>query len=126
MFWVFGHKAFGFLAPQPGFKSASLSLEGKVLTHWTAREAPCMLFFMFFSIMVYHRIVTIVPVLYSRTLLFIHPLYNNLHLRIPNPRSFPPHPSSSLPATKSVRHMCFVVCICFAVYFVDRFICVIF
>ena len=44
-------------------------------------------FFIFFSIMFYHRILNIVP---SRTLLFIHSLYNSSHLLIPNCQSIPP------------------------------------
>ena len=32
MFWVFGHKSWGILAPQPGIKPASSALEGEVLT----------------------------------------------------------------------------------------------
>ena len=32
------------------------------------------------------------PVLYGRTLLFIHPTYNSLYLLIPNSQSLPPHP----------------------------------
>ena len=48
-------------------------------------------FFIFFSIMAYHRIVNIVfPMLYSRILLFIHSIYSSLHLLIPNSQSFPP------------------------------------
>ena len=46
-------------------------------------------FLIFFSIMVYHRILNIYPVLYSRTLLFIHPIYNNLRLLTPNFQSIP-------------------------------------
>ena len=37
--------------------------------------------------------------LYSRTLLFIHPLYNSLQLLIPKSQSFPPPLSSSLATT---------------------------
>ena len=39
-----------------------------------------------FSIIVYHRILNIVPVLYSRALLFIHSInmYNTLYLLLPN------------------------------------------
>ena len=44
----------------------------------------CALLFMFVSIMFYHRILNIVPVLYSRILLFIHCIYNSLHLLIPD------------------------------------------
>ena len=32
MFWFFGHKACGILAPQPGMEPATLGLEGEVLT----------------------------------------------------------------------------------------------
>ena len=51
-------------------------------------------FFIFFSIMVYHRILNIV-----RTLLFIHSTYNSLHLLIPNSQSIPPPPLSPLATT---------------------------
>jgi len=54
------------------------------------------------------------PVLYSRTLLFIHPIYNSLHLLIQTPNPFFPHPS----ATTGL----FCVCFCF----VQKFISVIF
>ena len=37
-------------------------------------------FFILFSIMVYHRVLNIVSVLYSITLLFSHPIYKSLHL----------------------------------------------
>ena len=45
---------------------------------------------MCFSIMVYCRILNKFPVLYNRTLLFFHAIYNGLHLLIPNSRSEPP------------------------------------
>ena len=32
MYWFFGYKAHGILAPQPGMKPAPPALEGKVLT----------------------------------------------------------------------------------------------
>ena len=48
----------------------------------------------FFSIRVYHTILNIVPCVYSRTLLFIHPLYKSLHLLIPDSQSIPPLPLS--------------------------------
>ena len=35
-------------------------------------------FFIFFSTVIYLRILNIVPLLYSRTLLFIHSVYNSL------------------------------------------------
>ena len=44
--------------------------------------------------MVYHRILNIFLVMYSRTLLFIHSIYNNLHLLPPNlPLHYSPTPS---------------------------------
>ena len=69
------------------------------------------------------------PVLYSRTLLFIHPIYTSLPLLIPNSQSFPPPPSSPLATTTlfsmSVSlflfcrqvHLChilfyFLICVC--------------
>ena len=39
------------------------------------------------------------PVLYNRTLLFIHPIYNNLHLLISNSQLFPPPTPSCLAST---------------------------
>ena len=47
-------------------------------------------FHIVFSIMIYHRILNIIPWLYSRTLLFICSIYNSLHLKIPNSQSTPP------------------------------------
>ena len=41
----FGRKARGILAPRPGIEPAPPSLEGEVLNHWTAREAPKLTFF---------------------------------------------------------------------------------
>ena len=38
MFWFFGHKACGILAPQPGIEPVLPAFEGKVFNHWTARE----------------------------------------------------------------------------------------
>ena len=32
MFWVFGHEAYGILAPRPGIEPAHPALEGEVLT----------------------------------------------------------------------------------------------
>ena len=45
--------------------------------------------FVFFSLIVYHRILNTL-VLYSKTLFFIHLVYNGLHLLIPNFQSIPP------------------------------------
>ena len=54
--------------------------------------------------------------LYSRTLLFIHSLYNSLHLLIPtSPSIRPPNPS---PWQPQVSSLCLWVCFCF----VDRLI----
>ena len=49
------------------------------------------LFFIFFSIMIYRMKFL---VLHSRTLLFVHPIYNSLHLLIPNYQFIPPPPLS--------------------------------
>ena len=62
--------------------------------------------------MVYHRIFVIVscaiqlPVLYSWTLLFIHPIYISLHLLIPNSQSIPPSPPLPSGNHKSVVYIC--------------------
>ena len=56
-----------------------------------------MFFFIFLSIMVYYRILNIVPMFYSRTLLFIHPLCNSLYLPTSNSRCFPPLPQPPCP-----------------------------
>ena len=51
-------------------------------------------FFVSFSIMVYHRILTIAPCALQQTLLLIHSLCNSLHLLIPASHSMPlPIPS---------------------------------
>ena len=41
MFWFFGHKAYGILAPQLGIESEPPALEGQVLTHWTPVMTFC-------------------------------------------------------------------------------------
>ena len=51
------------------------------------------IFFSYFFIMVYQRILNVVPCAIQWTLLFIHPVYTDLHLLIPNSQSFLPHPS---------------------------------
>ena len=72
-----------------------------------------------YSILVYHRILNIVPVLYSRTLLFIHPGYIGLHLLIPNSQSNPPLLPLPLGNHKSGFHVCkSVFCS------VNQFICI--
>ena len=60
--------------------------------------------------MVYHRILNIVPCIYStllqsRTLLFIHPIYNGLYLLIPNSPSFSP-PTPFPPRQPQVSSVC--------------------
>ena len=56
--------------------------------------------------MICHRILTIVPVLYSRTLFFIHPIYTSLHLLVPYSKSFHPPPSVYLGKLRSVLFVC--------------------
>ena len=48
MFWFFGHKACGILAPQPGIRSAPLALEGKVLTTGLPGKSHRTIFLSFF------------------------------------------------------------------------------
>ena len=55
--------------------------------------------------------------LYSRTLLFIHPTYNSFHLLIPNFWSIPP-PSPLAPWQPQVCCLCLWVCFCLE----DKFI----
>ena len=42
--------------------------------------------------------------LYNRTLLFIHPIYNSLHLLPQTPNPSLPHPEWNIPFEKSSRH----------------------
>ena len=51
---------------------------------------------MSFSIIVYHKILNTVPLLCSRTLLFIHPIYTSLHLPIPPATTVPAFAAASL------------------------------
>ena len=44
MFWFFGHKACGILAPRPGIKPA-LCIGRRSLNNWTAREVPKFTYF---------------------------------------------------------------------------------
>ena len=60
------------------------------------------------------------PVLYSRTLLFIHSISTSLHLLIPTSTPSLPHPPP--PWQPSVCSLCPWFCFCF----IDKFICVIF
>ena len=61
--------------------------------------------FIFFSIMVYHKTLNTVLVLYKRMLLFIYPIYINLHLLVPNSRSIP-LPTLHLGNHSSVLYVC--------------------
>ena len=61
-------------------------------------------FIIFFSIMVYHRILNIVPCLLSKTLLFIHYIYTSFHPLTPNSH-FDPLPSS-LATTSLFSYVC--------------------
>ena len=61
---------------------------------------------LFFSIMVYPRGQGIVPVLYIRTLLFVHSTCNSLHLLIPNSQSIHFPPLLPLGNHKSLLYVC--------------------
>ena len=54
--------------------------------------------------------------LYSRTLLFIHPIYNSLHPLIPNSQSIPPSPHPT-PWQSQICSLCLWVCFCFISFF---------
>ena len=78
------------------------------------------LFLIFFSIIVYPRILDIVLCAIQSRTSFIHSKCNSLHLQIPNSHSTPSPLSSS--ATVSLD-----LCVCESYFcFVDRFICAIF
>ena len=68
--------------------------------------------------MVYHRILNVVPMLDSRTLLFIHPIYNSLHLLIPNSHSILSSPA--LWQTQSVPCVCKSVSVSYLSSFASR------
>ena len=89
----------------------------KSTNYWTTREFPIYIhiYLMFFSIKVYLRRWNIVRGLYSRSLLFIHSIHNNLHLLITNSQFIPP------PWQLQVCSLCLQVCSCF----IYTFICVI-
>ena len=65
----------------------------------------CIFFFLFFSIMLITRYWIQFPVVYSWTLLFIHIIYNSLHLLILNSQYFPPL-ALLLSNHKSILCMC--------------------
>ena len=79
-----------------------------------------MFFFISFSIMAYHRILNTVPVC-SRTLLFLQPIHDSLHLLNP-PTPLSAHRSLTTPWQPQVCSLCLWVCFCF----IDMFICVVF
>ena len=62
-------------------------------------------FFIFFSFVVSHRVSNIVPSAIQQYLLFIHSLYTNLYLLIPNSQSLPPPLLPSLGSQKSVLYI---------------------
>ena len=47
MFWFYGHKVCGVLAPHPGIEPASAALEGKTLTTRPPGKSPVEFFFFF-------------------------------------------------------------------------------
>ena len=71
--------------------------------------------------MIYHRIVTIVPVLYSRTLFFIHPMYTSLHLLVPYSKSFHPPPPLYFGKLKFILFVCESVSVSYMCSFVSYF-----
>ena len=62
--------------------------------------------YIFFSIIVYHRILNKFPVLYSRAMLCINSIYYSLHLLTPTSHSIPTRPPHPLGNYKSVLYDC--------------------
>ena len=79
----------------------TVDLQCCVIVKWLSYTHIYILLNILFSIMLYPRILEF-TVLYSRTLLFIHSLYNGLHLLIPNSQSMPLPPLLSLGNHKSL------------------------
>ena len=77
------------------------------------------LFFTFFPIMIYLRLLTIVPSSVQYSLVFIYPVYNRLPLITPNSQSLPPLPATSFSGNHSSECDCESLCL------IDRSICVI-
>ena len=88
--------------PKPGNEPGSPSLQADSLPSEPLGKPICMymyiFLFVFFSIIVHLGYWMYFHVLYSRTL-FIHPVYNSLHLLIPNSQSIPPSPLPVLATT---------------------------
>ena len=85
--------------------SATTEITAKWFSYTYAYIYIYKFFFIFSSTMVYHRILNIVPMLYSRSLLLIHPIYNSLHLLTPNSQPFRP-PSPPIVNLKSASYVC--------------------
>ena len=71
----------------------------KNLFYWSTVDLQCAVF---------HYGLSQDIMLYGRTLLFIHPIYNSLHLLIPNSQSIPPpwQPQVDTEASYCKRYMC--------------------
>ena len=81
----------------------------------------CIHFKVFFSIIVFHRILNSIPCAVSRTLLVVHWICTSLNLQIPNSQSIPlPSP---LPRLRQVCPLCLSVSL---FLFCRKFICVMF
>ena len=83
-----------------------------------SRGLRCFFSYKFFSMVVYPGILGTVPMLYSRTLLFAHSIYNGFHLLSPILQSI--LPANLLPLATTNLFSCLWVCSCST----DRFICV--
>ena len=95
------HAACRFLVPWPGIEATHPAWgPQRILTTGPLRNS---LFKIFFPTVVYHRILNIAPVLYSRSS-FIHSMCNSLHLLTPaSPSS--PHPPILPDNCKSVLYV---------------------
>ena len=67
--------------------------------NWISCTYVYTLFFMFFSITLYQRILNIVPHALQQGLVY-HPVFSNLRLLTPDFQSTPPHPVSPLAASR--------------------------
>ena len=67
-----------------------------------------MFFFIFFSVMAYYKILNIVPCAMQQNVLFIHSIYNILHLLTSKSHFFPPlHPPPWQPQSVLYIRVCF-------------------